>query len=671
VGYWLRAGTRSHERFANVESISHLEKGLEMLLTLEESPERDVRELDLLGPLGTAYIASRGYAAPEVGPVVHRARTLAERVGQPMQAFAMMRGHFAYHIVRGDFRHCTDLARDAMRLAERQEDPGILMEALLLQGLTRHYRGDFARAHESCARALADYDDRARTAYWAARTGEDSGVAHRCYLALASWHLGTPERALALSREARDLARSLHHPFSLEYALHHSGWLHQHLRLGAQAQAAGDEETRIAGDQGFLFWHASGTLFSAAGLLLRGHLEEGLQLLQKGLEAYRATGAGLGLPYYLSLLAEAQTEAGRYEEARRTFEEAFELVEKNDERSQEAELHRLRGELHLAETQDEAAAEQSFRNGLEVALRQGSIAWELRATMSLARLWHRQGRRHEAFTALTAAVGKFTEGFSTPDLVDADTLLRELGNERMREDIAAGIKYIRGCIPPPMLGPVTVDWRYIPSSTLGGDTIGYHWVDTEHLAIYLIDVTGHGLDSALLAVTVTNVIRSGSLSGADPRQPDAVLGALNRAFQGSQHGYKFFTIWYGVYHTLDRTLTYASGGHPAAVLLRPNGAEALVFPATGPVMGVLLETTFEVHAAALPPAARLLVFSDGVFEIRRDKRAVWNLKACISYLTEERRHEADIMGMLLAHVRELRGSPQLDDDFSVVEARFE
>jgi predicted ATPase len=671
VTYWLRAGQRSHERFANVEAISHLTKGLELLGTLDETPERDARELELLGPLSTAYIAARGYASPEVKPVVHRARTLAERTGQTPQAFAMLRGHFAYHIVRGEFRLCTDLADHAVQFGERLRDPGILMEALFLKGLTQLYRGDFAGAHETCALALAKYDDRARTAFWAARTGEDSGVTHRCYQALAAWHLGFPDRAIALNREARELARSLNHPFSLEYALHHTGWLHQHCRLGAQTQAAGEEEMRIAADQGFLFWHASGTLYSAAGQLLRGRLEDGLQMLQKGLDDYRATGAILGVTYYLGILGEALTQAGRFEQARREFDGAFAHVERNDERFHEAELHRLRGELHLAEANDEATAEECFQRSLEIARRQGSRAWELRTTMSLARLWHRKGRRHEAFTALTAAVGFFTEGFITPDLIDASTLLEELGNERMRDDIAAGIKYVRGCIPPPMDGPVSVDWRYIPSSTLGGDTIGYHWVDTEHLALYLIDVTGHGLDSALLAVTVTNVIRSGSLSGADLRKPEEVLGALNKAFQGAQHGYKFFTIWYGVYQSSARTLTYASGGHPSAVAIVPGGAQPIALPATGPVMGVVLDAEFPAVTTPIPPGTRLMIFSDGVFEIRRDKQAVWNQAACLAHLNALSSQPEDLMDALLAHVRAIRGSPQLDDDFSVIEARFE
>ncbi|MDR3401088.1 MAG: SpoIIE family protein phosphatase [Chthoniobacter sp.] len=670
VGYWLQAGRRSHDRFANVEAIGHLTKGLELLATQDESAERDARELELLGPLGTAYIAARGYAAPEVGPVFHRARTLSARVGQTPQAFAMMRGHFAYHIVRGDFRLCTDLAARAVEFGERLDDPGILMEALFLQALTMLYRGDFAGAHACCERALAEYDDRARTAFWAVRTGEDSGVTHRCYLALACWHLGSPERALAVNREARELARSLHHPFSLEYALHHTGWLHQHCRLGAQTQAAGDEQMRIASEQGFLFWHACGTLYSAAGLLLRGRPEEGLPLFQKGLDAYRGTGAGLGLPYYLSLLGEAFMQAGRFEDAHHTFEEALALVETNDERFQEAELHRLRGELHLASAHDEAAAEVCFQRALDTARRQGSRAWELRATMSLARLWHQRGRRHEAVTALTTVMNAFVEGFDTPDLMDAAALLKDLGNEQMHDDLAAGLKYIRGCIPPPMEGLVAVHWRYVPSSTLGGDTLGYHWVDTDHLAFYLIDVTGHGIDSALLSVTITNVIRSGSLPGTDMQRPEQVLAALNNAFQGPQHGYKYFTIWYGVFHAPSRTLTYASGGHPSAIAILPGIPEPLRFPATGPVMGAQPGMLYPAVSAILPPGTHLFIFSDGVFEVRRDKRVVWDLTACTAYLTDCSRREENVMDHLLARVRELRGSPQLDDDFSIIEAHF-
>jgi serine phosphatase RsbU (regulator of sigma subunit) len=670
IGYCLKAGLRSRDRFAQIEAISHFTKGLELLETLEESPERDARELELLGPLGTAYIASRGYAAPEVSPVFRRARALCERVGQTPQLFAMMWGNFAFHIVRGDLRVCTELADEAMAFGERLNDSGILMEALFLQGLTRLYRGDFAGARDCCARAIADFDDRERTAYWAALVGEDAGVTHRCYLALALWHLGFPDKALQLNNTMLELARAINQPFSLEYALHHTAWLYQHCRLGITAQAAGDEQIRIAKEQGFLFWQASGTLYVAAGLLLQGRLEEGLRLLRKGLEAYRGTGAQLALPYYLSILADSCTQTGRFAEAHEALDEALTLVEKNDERFQEAELYRLKGELLLAELHDQTVAEENFRLAVETGRRQQSKAWELRATTSLARLWQKQGRREEAFRALSAVRGIFARCLTMPDLVDAGALLENLGDERMRAEFAAGIKYVRDCIPPPMDGSVSVDWRYLPASTLGGDTIGYHWVDDGHLALYLIDVTGHGLDAALLSVSVANVIRAGALPGVDMKHPDQVLAKLNDAFQGEHHGERFFTIWYGVYHCASRAMTWSGGGHPPSIVLLPGEPNPLLLPSTGLIMGALRGADFPAQSCRIPAGARLLIFSDGVYEIFRDEGAVWNLDACIAHMSALAERQGSLMDELLDHVYHLRGSASLDDDFSIIEALF-
>jgi urea ABC transporter urea binding protein len=427
--YWLTAGVRSRQRFADVEAIGHLTKGLALLATLTESPERDAQELQFLNPLGTAYIAARGYAAPEVAPVFRRARELCAKIDQPQQLFAIMWGTFAWHVVRGDFRLCMDLAAEALAFADRLQDPGMRMEALFLMGLTLLYRGDFAGARDHCSRALADLDDRQRTQFWAVQTGQDSGVAHRCYRALALWHLGYPDQALQIHREMLDLARAIAQPFSLDYALHHTGWLYQHARCGAEVQAAGDEAMRIATEQGFNFWHATGTLYKAAGLLLQGKREEGLPLFRKGLDAYRATGAGLALPYYLSILGDACTQAGRFADAHQALAEGLTVAEKNDDRFQEAELHRLRGELVLAESADEAEAERCFHRALETARCQQSRAWELRAMMSLARLRQRQGRTDDARSALAAVYGTFTEGFTTPDLADARALLTALEDQ--------------------------------------------------------------------------------------------------------------------------------------------------------------------------------------------------------------------------------------------------
>jgi class 3 adenylate cyclase/predicted ATPase len=427
VGYWLQAGLRSRERSAEVEAVGHLTKGLELLKALDESPERDARESEFLSPLGTAYIASRGYAAPEVGPVFRRARELCERVGQPPQLFALMLGIWEWHTVRGDLRLCMELASEGIEFVGRHKDPGMMMEALFMAGETMLYRADFAGARDRFAKAVTEYDDRERTRFWAAHTSHNAGVTCRSNLAVSLWHLGYPDQALKLNREMRQLAREIGHPFSLAYALHHTAWLCQYCRLGDEVRAAAEEEIKIATEQGFALWHATGTFFKGGGILLQGELDKALPLLLKGLDAFRASGSRLTLPFQLSTLGGAYTQAGRFEDARRALDEGLALVEEHDERCQEAELHRLRGELLLAESPDQAAsAEDYFRQAIETARHQQSRAWELRAAMSLARLWQRQGRRDEARTVLAEVYSTYTEGFTTPDLVDARALLETL-----------------------------------------------------------------------------------------------------------------------------------------------------------------------------------------------------------------------------------------------------
>jgi len=427
IAYWEKAGLMARERSANAEAIAHFTNGLQLLETLDDSPDRPQQELRLQLPLGTALLSVKGYAAPQVGTVFKRARELVDQIDDPTQRFAVMWGNWAWHVVRGDFRLCMELAAEAMSFAGQLNDPAITMEALFIPGLTMLYRGDFAGALEHCGRAIREFDDLERCRFWTAFTGQNSGVTHRCYDALALWHLGFPDRAIEMNHETLERARLVNHPFSLCYALHHTGWLQQHLRLGSEVQAAGEEGIAAATDMGFNFWVTTATLYRAAGLALQGKYEDALPELRKGLAAYRGAGAELALPFYLSVLAEAQCKTGQPDEGLKTIAEAFGLAEKNDDRFQEVELHRLKGEILLARNaSDTAEAEACFRQAIETARRQGSRSWELRATTSQCRLWHQHGRHDDARQALSTVVDQFTEGFATPDLVDAKTLVDDL-----------------------------------------------------------------------------------------------------------------------------------------------------------------------------------------------------------------------------------------------------
>jgi predicted ATPase len=303
----------------------------------------------------------------------------------------------------------------------------MIMEGLFMPGVTMFYRAHFADARACFEAALSDYDDRERTKFWTAYTGHDAGVTHRCYLALTLFHLGYPDQALKLAGETCELARTIGHAFSLEHAVDFKAYLEHYCRLGAETQATAEEEMKIATEQGFPFWHALGTLHKGAGLLLQGRREDALPVLLKGFNAFRATGAEVRVPSYFAMLGDAYTQLGRFEDARKALDEGLAIAEKNDDRCHEAELHRLKGELLLAEFPDQLGnAEGCYRKAIEIAIRQPSKAWELRATMSLARLWQRQGRRQEACAALATVYGTFTEGFQTPDLVDAKKLLESL-----------------------------------------------------------------------------------------------------------------------------------------------------------------------------------------------------------------------------------------------------
>ena len=291
---------------------------------------------------------------------------------------------------------------------------------------TMLYRGDFAgRLGPTSPRRWPSTTTATAPKSWAAHTSHNAGVTCRSNLAMSLWHLGYPEQALQINREMCQLAREIGHPYSLAYALHHTAWLCQYQRLGAEVLSAAEEEMAIATEQGFALWHATGTFYQGSGRILLGRpAEEALPLILKSLDAFRCTGARLTLPFQLSILAEAFIRAGRFADAMKAIDEGLALTEETDERCQEAELRRLEGEL-LIQSGNQAAAEECFRQAIDTARRQQSRSWELRATMSLARLWS-PGRRDEAREAMALVYGTFTEGFSTPDLVDAKALLEAL-----------------------------------------------------------------------------------------------------------------------------------------------------------------------------------------------------------------------------------------------------
>src|SRR5262245_16531305 len=203
------------------------------------------------------------------------------------------------------------------------------------------------------------------------------------------------------------------------------------------------------------------------------------------------------------------------------------------------------------------------------------------------------------------------------NLLERNEAYRQLAESqrRMAEEIDQAARYVRSLLPPKLTGDVSVDWKYVPSSDLAGDMFGYHWLDPEHLALYVLDVSGHGVGSSLLAVSAANMLSGGSLPNADFRDPGQVLSRLNDVFQMDRQNGKYFTIWYGVFRKPDRTLRYGNAGHPPALLYTgPDAGPAALhrLEAVDPVIGMMPpEVPFETCSVALGARARLLVYSDG------------------------------------------------------------
>ncbi|MFM8734016.1 MAG: SpoIIE family protein phosphatase [Pirellulales bacterium] len=245
----------------------------------------------------------------------------------------------------------------------------------------------------------------------------------------------------------------------------------------------------------------------------------------------------------------------------------------------------------------------------------------------------------------------------------------ESSRQVLANDIATAARYVRSLLPPPREGAIRADWRFIPSASLGGDAFGYHDLDAEHFAVYLLDVCGHGVGAALLSVSALNAIRSEALPSTDFHDPGAVLAGLNRTFPMERQNDMFFTAWYGVFHRASRTLRWAGGGHPPAVLLAGGGPPRFL-ESDGPLIGAVDGLEFGESSLAVPPGARLLVYSDGAFEISRPDGTMWPFAEFVSILTTPPHGPENPMDGLVRHIRHLSCREDFNDDFSMLEVVF-
>ncbi|MBI3798354.1 MAG: AAA family ATPase [Deltaproteobacteria bacterium] len=459
VKYLLRAGEQASRRSANGEAISQLTTALELLKTLPDTPERSQQELILHLALGVPLVVTRGIASPEVGELYNRALELTQQTHEPSQLFPVLQGLWNFYEVRGALQTARELGLQLLDLAQRQQDSSLSLIAHGTLGDTLLWLGEFAAARVHAEQGSALYNLKQHRSLAFLYGGHDLGVSSLLWAALALWHLGYPDQARTTARAALTLAQELSHPYSLAHALSFAALLHQFCGQRQTVQEQVEMALALSREQEFTLFLAMETILHGWGLLEEEpRREEGLAQMCQGLESWQATGAELLRPYYLALQAEAYGQLGLPDEGLGRIAEALAASDKSAERWWEAELYRLKGQLTLQSevrgpksevrgpesevrsprsevpntqhpapnTQAEAEAEACFHKAIAIAHRQGTKALELRAVMSLSRLWCSQGKRGEAQQRLAAIYDWFTEGFDTADLQEAKTWLEAL-----------------------------------------------------------------------------------------------------------------------------------------------------------------------------------------------------------------------------------------------------
>jgi class 3 adenylate cyclase/predicted ATPase len=427
IPYWQGAGEKAIKSSAHVEAIEHFSKGLELLRTLPDTTERNQQELMLHNALAPALIVTKGYSTPDVEPNYARAKELCQRLGDTQQLFRVLMGLYVFHLTRAEYQKALELGEQLLTLAHRLKDPVFFVGAHRALGSTFFWLGEFGSAVEHLNQAIGYYDPKQDDHFLTYVLG--AHIKEHCllYLALILQWLGYPDQAIKKSHEALSFAHDIAHPYSLATALFFSAWLHYSRLEVHTTQERADAAVNLSSEHGFPFWRTAGTMLLGWTLAEQGKTEEGIEQVRMGLASYRDTGAKQWLPCSLSLLTEVYSKAGQIEDGLHLLDEALALVDKTKERWWEAELYRLKGKLLLAlSAVSQSEAETCFHQALRVARRREAKSLELRATMSLSRLWLNQGKKEEARQLLEEIYGWFTEGFDTIDLKKAKALLDEM-----------------------------------------------------------------------------------------------------------------------------------------------------------------------------------------------------------------------------------------------------
>lgn len=256
--------------------------------------------------------------------------------------------------------------------------------------------------------------------------------------------------------------------------------------------------------------------------------------------------------------------------------------------------------------------------------------------------------------------------------LEASRAALQRAHDRLSQGLKEASDYVRSMLPPPMSRPFDIDWRFLPSTQLGGDSFGYHWIDERAFALYLLDVCGHGIGPSLLSVTVLDTLRSGSLPNVDLRDPAQVMAGLNRIYRMEEHYDLFFTLWYGVYLPGARRLDYAAAGHPPALLISAgDGRGVQQLASHGAPIGTVAHGSWRTESVDVPERSSLYLLSDGAFEILRPDGTMLQFGAFVDFVCSvETVHAGHALDRVLTFIREQGGTREIEDDLSIVRFGF-
>jgi predicted ATPase len=431
---WGRAIELDKVRAANKETIAHVGRALELVRAMPASVERSRRELRLRLSLGPALTAMKGWSSPEVRQTYTRAAEACREMGNGEELFPVLWGLWSYHFVSGNHTSASELAEQAYRSVEASGNFELLIPAMHATGYAHCFAGRYTKALAVARNGLPHYNPEREQEIFRHFQIASSAALHD-QAATALWALGYPDQGREIGDRGLAVTRALGNPTAAAFGASMLAWgVSRLLRDVKRVHELADEVIRLSSEEEFSFWPPLVRIFRGWALCEEGQAEAAITEIRTAFKEYRTMGGGvLGTSAYAHL-AEAQLKAGRLDEGLDTIAEGIEFVNTSGELHYEQELHRARGELLRAQAEQRGGdggrlqeAEASLRHGLELSRSQGARSFELRAAISLARLWDKHGERRDAIGLLTDVYGSFSEGFETPDLRDAKTLLGQMG----------------------------------------------------------------------------------------------------------------------------------------------------------------------------------------------------------------------------------------------------